>query len=188
MKRKTMIAAIGMLLLALTVFGSIAYFTTEDVAHNVITTGEIDIELHEWADEQKTIPFPEGGVDGVMPGTGITKIVELTNNGANAAFVRIKVDKAITLSGQSGETPDLDLVELDFNTGAWTKQADGFYYYNTVLEPGETTDELFTRVSLGSGMGNLYQNSSIEVTVKAYAVQSANNGTDPLTALGWPAE
>ena len=41
----------------------------------VITTGNVDIELNEWADEARTQPFQDK--TGVMPGTKVTKIVEV---------------------------------------------------------------------------------------------------------------
>ena len=37
-------------------------------------------------------------------------------------------------------------------------------------------------------MGNEYQNATAHVNVSAYAVQSANNGDDPLNAEGWPSD
>lgn len=97
MKRRLLAGAVIVMCLSLLAYGTLAYFTAEDIAHNVITSGEIDIELQEWADEEKTTPFPEDGVNGVMPGTDVTKIVEVRNTGSNDAYIRVRVEKEILL-------------------------------------------------------------------------------------------
>jgi len=184
MKRKLLVGALGCICLSALAGVTLAYYTAENTAHNVITTGGIDIAVQEWADEDKTTPFPEDGVNDVMPGTAVTKIVEVQNTGANDAYIRIKVDKSITLAGE-GE-PDLDLLTLDFNDTDWTAGEDGYYYYNEILAPGEVTEPLFTTVSFDTGMNNLYQNSTAAVDVAAYGVQADNNGDTVQEAQGWP--
>ena len=186
MKQKLLAGAVIVIGLSLLTFGTLAYFTAEDTAHNVITSGGIDIELLEWADEEKTIPFPEDGVSGVMPSTGGTKIVEVKNSGSAAAYVRVKVEKKIVLSeGLEGE-PDSNLIKIDFDETCWTPGEEGYYYYKEVLEPNAVTEPLFTLVSFDSGMGNIYQNSTVTVDINAYAVQAANNGDHAMDARGWP--
>ena len=121
MKRRLFAGAVIVMCLSLLGFGTLAYFTAEDTAHNVITSGDIDIELQEWADEEKTIPFPEEGISGVMPGTETTKIVEVKNTGSNPAYIRVAVEKKIALAdGVQGE-PDSGLMEIDLTKrhGLW---------------------------------------------------------------------
>lgn len=188
MKRKLLVIALMVICLSLATYGTLAYFTAEETAHNVITSGGIGIELLEWADTEKTTPFPEDGVSGVMPGTEVTKIVEVKNTGSGDAYIRVRVEKAITLSeGVEGDV-DLGLMVLDFDETRWTLAEDGFYYYNAPLAPGEVTEPLFASVTFDPTMGNLYQNSTATVDVTAYAVQSANNGDSALTAHGWSEE
>lgn len=172
--------------LSIVASGTLAYFTAQETAHNVITSGGVDIELKEWADEDKTEPFPVDGINNVMPAAKVTKIVEVTNTGASEAWVRIKVDKTITLARGVQGTPDPSLLELNINTTDWTEQG-GYYYYNHSLLPGETTKPLFTTVTFAPEMGNMYQNSNAEIEVKADAVQVANNGASATVAAGWPA-
>lgn len=184
MKKKLLIGAFLCICLSIAAGGTLAYFTAENTAHNVITTGGIDIALQEWSDEEQTTAFPEKGIDNVMPGTSVTKIVEVENTGSNDAYIRVKVDKSITLAGE-GE-PDLDLLVLDMNDEEWTKGEDGYYYYNEPLAPHEETEPLFTTVTFAGSMNNMYQNSSASVDVTAYAVQVANNGDTVMEAKGWP--
>lgn len=185
MKRKILMIALLAICISMLAYGTVAYFTAEGTARNVITAGSVKISLQEWADSEKTEPFPKDGVNGVVPGAQITKIAEVKNTGENPAYIRVSVEKVIELAeGVTGEV-ELDLVSLDFNTKDWTLK-DGFYYYNTALPAGETTTPLFTTVSFAENMGNLYQNSKAVVNVHAYATQAANNGASVWEAAGWP--
>ena len=182
MKKRFLLCALIVLVLGLTVNGTLAYFTGEEAAHNVITSGSIDIELVELAKTPEgTVPFED--VDGAMPGDTVSKIVYVTNTGANDAWVRIKLDLAIELAGEG--QADLSLIGLDLNTKNWTEK-DGCYYYNAPLAPGKSTEPLFTEVTFSAEMGNIYQNSSTSLEVFAQATQVANNGATALEAKGWP--
>lgn len=181
MKRKLLILSVVVICLASLAAGTLAYFNKEDTVHNVITTGGIDIKINEWADEEKKTPFED--LDGIMPGQTETKIVEIENIGASAAYIAVKVEKSITLN--NGEkAANTDAVSIDINTTYWTEK-DGYYYYKTAVQPGDITEPLFTTVSFDKTMGNEYQKCTVTIDVNAYAVQSANNGTDPTAAKGW---
>ena len=182
MKRKLLILSVLTILLAILAANTLAYFTADTAAHNVITTGNVDIVLNEWANEARTEKFEDK--TGVMPGAEVTKIVEVENVGTGTAWVRVQVVLDVYAEGGKEQLPP-DPVTLDFNETDWTYQ-DGYYYYNKPLAPGETTEPLFTSVSFDDQMGNEYQNSTAHVDVNAYAVQSANNGTGALDAAGWP--
>lgn len=181
MKRKLLILSVLAICIATVAAGSLAFFTSEGKAHNVITTGGVEIAISEWADEERTVPFED--LTGAMPGATVTKIAEVKNTGASDAWVRVKVEKNITLSGEG--TPDTDLVELELNTADWMEK-DGYYYYTKVLKPGEVTAPVFTAVTFNAEMGNEYQNATATVDVSAQAVQTANNGDTATDAMGWP--
>lgn len=184
MKRKLFLVALLAICLAIAAYGTSAYFTYEQTATNVITAGSIEIELQEWTDSGNgLVPFENVG--GVLPGTEISKIVQVKNTGGQDAWIRVSLDKAIHLAdGVEGEV-DLSLISYDLNTAFWTEK-DGFYYYNTALQSGVVTEPLFTKVSFSKTMGNLYQNSEAVIDVTAQATQVANNGTSAMDALGWP--
>ena len=181
MKKKLLILSLAAICLAITAIGTLAYFTSEGTAHNVITTGGVEIAVQEWADVEKTKPFED--LTGVMPNTTVTKIAEVKNTGASDAWVRVKVEKAIKLTGDG--IPDVSMVQLDVNTTDWTEK-DGYYYYTKVLKPGEVTAPIFTAVTFKPDMGNEYQNATATVDVAAHAVQTANNGDTVMDAKGWP--
>lgn len=187
MKRKLLIVSVVAICIAILAAGSLAYFTAEGKAHNVITTGGVEIALEEWADEDMTIPYSKESV-GVMPGTKVTKIVQVKNTGASDAWVRVKVEKKIKLGQEIPglDNPQEELVALDINTLDWELDADGFYRYKSALKPGKTTNPILRSVEFKPAMGNVYQNAQISVDISAQAVQTANNGTTVKDAQGWP--
>lgn len=179
-KKVFSIAVIG-ICLSVASAGTLAYFTDAETAHNVITTGNIDVKLLETTADGTDF----ANVTGVVPGGEVSKIVQVKNIGANAAYVRMRVDKDITLAnGQDGQ-PDLDLLNISYNTADWT-EADGYYYYNKTLEAGNSTEPLFERVKFDSRMDNRYQNSTASVYVYVEATQADHNGERALEANGWP--
>lgn len=184
-KTKAKLFTIAILAITVATLASttLAYFNAENTAHNVITTSGVDIEIQEWADEDKTEPFDD--LSGVMPGATETKIAEVKNTGGAPAWIRVKIEKNIVLKG-NGEA-NLDLVKLDIDTENWTEK-DGWYYYNEKVPAGAVTEPIFTTVTFDTTMGNEYQNSKATVTVYAQAVQSDNNGDTVADAQGWPAD
>ena len=181
MKRKILILSVLVICLAMIAAGSLAYYTADTKAHNVITTGSVDIELNEWANEERTEKFEDQ--TGVMPGKDVTKIVEVKNVGTGSAWVCVQM--FVDVYAENGEGLPPEPVKLDINDTDWTYQ-DGYYYYNKPLAPGATTEPLFTTVSFDEQMGNEYQNAKAKIDITAIAVQSANNGETVLEATGWP--
>ena len=191
MKRKLLFVVLAMALAAITAVGTIAYYTDTDTAHNEMKMGDLDIRLDEWADkpdEGEPVPFPENGLIGIVPGTQVTKIAEIANIGSSYVWLRVSVEKDVTLAEGTDETEPVntELITIDFNTEAW-EFYNGFYYYKTPLAPGETTEPLFTQVAFAPDMSNMYQNAAAGINVRAYAVQHAGNGETCLEAQGWPA-
>ena len=187
-KRLAAIAAAVAACVALGAGGTLAYFSADQHAHNVVTTGGVGIELLEWADLDKTVPFED--VEGVMPGEAVVKVVEVENTGQAPAWVRVKADVAVELAeGAEAPAGDLaDVVAIDFDTANWTER-DGWWYCNEILAAGEATSPLFEHVMFaGADMGDPYQGCTVAVDVCAQAVQSDNNGESALEAAGWPAE
>lgn len=188
MKKKIAIGAVLVLCLSMLIYSTIAYFNTADTARNVITAGDIKIELQETAirDGEEILFEQSQERFNVMPGQDVSKIVRVKNTGSNPAYIRVEVQKAIALAADSHGDVDLDLVSLDFDGDRWRLGSDGFYYYDQPLAPGETTAALFRNVKFDTGMGNMYQGSTATIKVSAQATQVKNNGTDVFSAAGWP--
>lgn len=169
--------------IAILASGTVAYFTAQETAYNVITTGALSMRLVEEGADGK--PFPKEGVTGVLPNMEITKKVYVENTGDVDMYVRIALDKKIESLSDPAAKLNFKHITLDINETDWTEQ-DGYYYYNRVLKPGEATEPLFTTVSFGASLGNEYMNARVQIDVDAQAVQSKNNTDSPLTAAGWP--
>lgn len=189
MNKKKLFAMMALVIvLAILGTGTLAYFTTRALVHNVITTGGVNIELEETMlnDKGQEIPFVDQ--TGAMPGQEISKIVRVTNKDAEA-WIRIQVVETIDKKADSE-----NVIRINYNLGTaptqWTEK-DGWYYYNKPLANGETTEPLFKGVTLaGREMDNKYQNKDIVVSVSAQAVQAANNaipdGGNVTDVKGWP--
>lgn len=186
MKKKCLMCAVIAILLSIVAYGTTAYFSHEDTATNVITAGDIKIELQEWAIPDgggARIPF-ENAID-VQPSMEVSKIVQVKNIGGQDAWVRIALGKTITLADGVEGKVDLSLISYDLNTKYWTEQ-DGYYYYNTILRADEITEPLFTKVIFSADMDNLYQHSKAVINVNAQATQVIHNGDTVFEASGWP--
>lgn len=186
MKKKLFVCAFLAICLSIVAYGTIAYFTAEETATNIITTGYIKIELQEWAvPEGGGDPVPFEDVINVLPGTDVSKIVQVKNISLQPAWIRISLDDIVIFANGKSEDVDSSLIYYDLNTESWTEK-EGYYYYNSVLKAGETTEPLFTKVSFSETMGNTYQNSKFTVRVSAQATQVIHNGETVFEALGWP--
>lgn len=182
MKKKIFAVCLVLICLSITATGTLSYFTSESVAHNVITTGNVKIELKE--------EFPPDGVHGVMPGDGIPKTVWVENTGSAPAWVKIEVK--LTATAENGtELPTVlpdgtELISAAVLPG-WTKGGDGCYYYEEPLNSNDKTSNLMEKVTFSPDMGDEYQNCTVNVDITAYGVQSDNNGATVFEADGWPA-
>ena len=168
---------------ALIASGTLAFYSAEESAKNVMTTGKLDIDLEEETDGGE--PWPEEGFENIMPGMDVTKIVYGKNTGSMDVWLRVKLDKIITPAEGVEAELNFEKITLDINTADWTEK-DGYYYYNTPLKAGEESVPLFTKVHFGEELGNEYMNAKAEIVVTMQAVQAGNNGDSALTATGWP--
>lgn len=187
-QRRLLAASLLVVLCALCVGGTLAYFTAQSTAHNVITASGVVVKLQEWQEKDgQLVPYPQDEAIGVMPGTGVSKrpVAAAAENSADA-WVRMRVTPEIALADGSAGNPDL--MSLDCNTDAWTYNAsDGWWYYGHALKAGKTTKPLFNSVNFAGWMPNDYQYATAHLVVDMQAVQVANNGASALDAQGWPA-
>lgn len=188
MKKKIFAAAVIIICLSIMASATLAYYTAEDTAHNVITTDQVTVVIEEWqegADGQWTA-YPDEPIT-VLPATTVSKIVTVKNVHADS-YIRAKFDIQLYKDGQPVDYPT-DVITVEVDTERWgRKTGDGtWYYYTDALEAGDITVPFITAVVFdGPGMTNEYQNCTVEIIVTAQAVQTANNGNSALEALGWP--
>lgn len=193
MKKKIAILAVVAICIATLASGSLAYFTAEDTAHNVITSGGVNIDVIEKTkgEGDVLVDFPDKGIQGVMPGTAVSKIVKVENIGASEAWIRVKVEETIVTT--EGEALPLTVGEglpvMAYSVlEGWVDGGDGYWYYETPVAAGESTGLFFEEIVFEPTMGNEYQNCTANLIIYAQAVQTANNGETALDAQGWSEE
>ena len=183
-KVKIRMATISLIAILISLFSysSLAYYTTVGKATNVVTSGNIKFIIHEMTDQGTS--FPEDGVY-VIPGDVVSKEVSIENDCAHPFYLRVKIVDSINSAELSSE----DCFKLNINSEHW-KLVDGWYYYTDIVEPGETTPNVFSKVEIvGSKINTSYLGKTLSLTVVAHAVQSENNpieNGDTSTASGWP--
>lgn len=193
MKKRILILAMMVICATSIASGTIAYFTAEDTAHNVITSSGVDVSIEEWQEtEDGLVPYPKEKPIQVMPNTTVSKIVTVKNFAAEA-YVRAMFE--IVVKDESGNIKELSdevlssVISITLNENDWLHK-DGdteWWYYNKSLVMDSVSAPLFTQVVFdGQNMTNEYQNCTVEVAVKAQAVQKDNNGQSVLEAIGWP--
>ena len=162
-RKKILSIALAASLAVVAIAGSsLAYFTDKDEATNTFTIGNVDIVLSEpnWDKTGKE------EAKEMYPGEAVAKDPTVTNNGANPAFVRIKITwpDDVTLFTR---TDWQDGISTD-----WTLHTDGYYYYNTVLASGATTDALFDQIMLDPFTVNGDAVTEKNIIVQAEAIQA----------------
>ena len=183
-KKHILVLAAVLCCLSVMATGTIAYFTAEETAYNVITTGVLSMDLVEETTGGE--PWPDGErICGVVPGMIVDKVPYVVNDGGIDFYTRLSMTMKVT--GADGNELSAEYISLDINETEWTEK-DGYYYYNEIVAPTEKTEPLFTKVTFAKEMPNAYMNAQIEIEVAAEAVQSKNNGDSALTASGWKVE
>ena len=179
MKRRILLLCLIIALLSMVSLGTYAYYTTTQQTKNVITTGGIRFELLETGADGAA--FPSAPMV-ILPGDVVSKTVRVENTGTHPMYLRIRLTPGVNDPALTAD----NCISLDINESDWTF-ADGYYYYNTALTPGETTTPLFTQVTFeGREVTNAYLGKTFSLDVAAFAVQSEHNGDNPLEAQGWP--
>lgn len=209
MKRKILAIATLVIFAALLVSGTLAYFTAEDRAVNVITLGSVDIEIVEYAKDGSVISNTSTGYvkmpeyfDNVEPGMRLVKLVTIENRGKSTAWIRVKIVDSIASAG--GGALSTEVLSYNINAlatitaenkgkynldGTWVEGKGveaGYWYYSEPLEPGEIA-VLFDVVTFdGPSMGNNYQACETNIKILAQAVQYEGNENREYNR--WPAD
>ncbi len=189
MKHKLFVVALCLVLACLFAYGTIAYYSVDTTATNIISAGTLSIDLLEngiavGSELEDGSVFNGIAVTGFMPATSVDKKVEVKNTSSKAqAWVRVKIDMAFDNADTGLST---DVFTFDIDEDNWKADGD-WYYYAEKLDAGKATPPLFTKVNLDGTAGNDYQGSELTVDIIAQAVQAANNGAAYGEAAGWPA-
>jgi len=181
---KLFILAFTAIIMTLITQASLAFYTVVGKSTNIITSGDIRMQIHEMTDQGT--PFPVDGVY-IVPGDVVSKKVSVENICEQPFYLRVKIVYGI----DSSVLPAEECFKLNIDGEHW-QLVDGWYYYKSILQPGETTPDVFSRVEIvGDKVDNRHLGKTLSLNIVAHAVQSKNNpveGTDTYTASGWPME
>lgn len=155
------VAAIG-------VGATLAYFTDSTSVGNVITMGNVDVELTE--PKYSEIADDNNEITNVVPNQLITKDPTITvAEGSEDCYIRTKIEFE-----NLDETQQADLLTgINIDNNKWYLSEDGYYYYNTKMEAGESV-EFFDEVQIPETWGNEVTNISIGLNISAEAIQADN--------------
>ena len=181
-KSRLLLIALAAILVTMLTQPTLAFYTTIGRATNVVTSGSIQLQIHEKTADGSD--FPDEGVY-IIPGDIVSKRVTIENICTHPFYLRVKLVSTTTSQDLSAD----ECLNMDIDTENWT-YADGYYYFNRILQPGETTPALFTQVEIvGSKVDQSHVGSALSITINAYAVQSEHNPAEhPWDASGWPAD
>lgn len=191
-KRKAAAVAAAVIVSALAISGAVAYDTVEQPAEYDLETGKVAVELHQLDGEGES--FDVSALENAVPGQRVADEVTVENVGKSPAWVRVRVNKIVTLADDTVSEEGPGYIHLDIDEGHWSADEDGWYYYNNPLPiesegtNAHVTEPLFTTVSLDGGMGNEYQKCKVELELEVDAVQTAFNGETVDAAAGWPTQ
>lgn len=175
-KKLTLIISAVALIGAITVGGTLAWFTSKGEVKNVVTMGDVKITLT----EPEFSKNANNTIKNVMPGQVITKDPTVTNTStANGAYIRAKINVDGTSLTDAQKATIASQLVYNIDATKW-KKGDGDYYYYVdsstkgVLAAGQKV-QLFTTVTVpGADWKNEYANLAFNVNVVAEAVQTDN--------------
>ena len=136
-----------------------AYLTTRSGKDNNITLGYNKIELH----ENYTPPLT------MQKGISFTKEPYAENVGSVDCYVRVK---SVVSSSLVEEYLTIDYNETDYTYN----NEDGYWYYNSVLQPGENTSPLFTTITVSADADDIVLDG-FDIYVYAESVQTVQGKT-----------
>lgn len=184
-KRQKKLVALALAILLIAVFSgsTLAYYTVIGTATNVVTSGEIRMQIRETGADGK--PFPKEGVV-VIPGDTVAKEVTVNNICGHPFWLRVELVQGSSKEQNLSAAKAMQI--LDLNEKDWTLKGN-YFYYNQILEPGKKTEPLFTKVHIsGEAVDQHDVGTALTITVKAEAVQSEHNpAQNAWEASGWPA-
>lgn len=199
-KKKILIAAVALGLVAIMALGSMAYFTSRDEVTNTFMVASFDPDNPEEPDDLFSIDVyetdPDSGekideytYEDIAPADVLHKDPTVENTGAYSQYVRVQV----TLSNASAWLDAVEKYGIDLPLwtvlDAWESAGDYVYdeeadtlvwtyYLSYALEPGES-QVIFETVTIPAELRTEDMEaalSNFQIIVTADAIQSANTG------------
>lgn len=190
-KKKLIVLAATVSLLAVIGVGStLAYFTDNTSATNVITMGHVDITLTEETDDEDVSSKEDGGLEykDVVPGDVLSKKPVITVDAESEdCYLRVE----ITVADLDEEKTKELLSGIDIGEN-WKLGNDGYFYYQSVFVADKSNEDnnklpLFTKVTIPDAWGNEVAEKTFTIKITAEAIQADNftPETEDGTIISW---
>lgn len=171
MKMKKMISILSAVALVavIGVGSTLAYFTDKDEAKNVISMGNVDVDLEEpiFSEENE-----DNTIEDVVPNQSIVKDPTITVKAdSESCYLRAKIE--IT---ELDEEHVAQLME-GINVGSdWVLSDDGYFYFQNKVEKNGEDQKfvIFDTVVIPAVWGNEVADLTFEINVTAEAIQADN--------------
>lgn len=173
-RKRHMMLALVMIFFVTAIFilisNTFAFYKQDEGAENFLYAKHFKVDLID--------DFVASGF--VLPGDKLNKDVYMKNNGEVDSVVRIKLTPTWTPETDiNGKVLDTEVVEVDLGDTVmtdWTLKSDGWYYYNKILKPGESTSLLVDSIRLIPVSNDLhdtdYSNSQYTLDVNSQSIQA----------------
>ena len=119
MKKKILLLCLILALLSMASAGTYAYYNKSVIATNTVTTGSVDMIIHETGADGA--PYPTDPVV-ILPGDVVSKVVKVENSGNQPMYLRVKLTPGVNDPALSAQ----DCIRMDINHTDWTAR-DGYY-------------------------------------------------------------
>lgn len=174
-KKKLLTMILALVLIGVVGVGAtLAYFTDNDSATNIVTMGHVNIELKEdaWT-------YGEDGITGVTPGQEIEKDPTITLVGDSLdAYVRIKLVVTGFEGVENADAYKEDVLENLVLGEGWKKVGDYYYYGSELTKDNASTTALFEKVTIPVEWTNDIAKATFNIEVYAEAIQADNLADD----------
>lgn len=168
---------------------TIAFITRSITAENVITFGNIKMQLIQTTlDENNQEKYVKNDEDiNITYKPTVSRIVKIKNLGKHDFFVRISLNIIETITNTQKFNTD-EFAFCNSNTDDWIYR-DGWYYYKKIVKQNEITSNLTTELKFDiDNIITNYPKGKFKFKIKAEAVQAKNNAENVLDVVGWPLE
>lgn len=173
-------------ILCLMVLSSSAFFINKMRTDNVITFGNIKIQLINHTLDEHGNEIEVKDEEEILRNEDVSRIIKAKNVCNYPAYVRIKLN----MLGQDDTEffQAEDYVKYNFADNKW-QEKDGWFYYTSILEPNKTTEDLMRGIQFDiDKLTADHAGSDISFKIHLQAVQSKNNADDIFEVKGWPEE
>ena len=180
-KKKIIVISVIASLIALTSI-TIAVFTAKDEVINDFKVADVDVKVDEKWHEPDS-----------WSGESLEKVAKFTNKLQTAegkgmpAMIRVAVEPRWEDKDGNPYLGDINCVEFEFSNvtdnintkGSWYKANDGYYYYTSVVMPGESTNDIIKSIKLKDSVTDIekeaFDGKELKAVVRAEAIFSGSN-------------